>query len=95
MLTRRCDPVWVFLGVAFEGQEIVVAAAALAGEFAADGGAGIIDRAAAGLGVDELADRGEMLIFLVTQDAFALFLALHGELLVRFLGADAKVVGKL
>src|SRR3546814_18638978 len=59
----------VFLGVALELQEFVVAAALAAGLLAADLWPRLIDRAAALVGVEDRADAAEVLVVLSAQHA--------------------------
>ncbi len=80
----------VFLCGALMAQEIEIAAGRAAGIFAADGGAGFIDGAAPGLGIEEAADAAIMLIRLAPHGIG--FVAIHlGEFLARFLEAQAEM----
>ena len=84
--------VGVVLAVPLEAEEIVIAAAALAGEGAADPRARFIDGAAAGLGVEEAADAAEMRILLSPHDAtIAIFRG--GEAALSFLIGHSEMAG--
>src|SRR5262245_3503044 len=73
-------------------QEVVVAAVGTVGVFVADAGAGFVDRAAAGLGVEEHADAAVDLVFLMPED---LLVGHHfGEAAAGGLDVDAEVLGQ-
>src|SRR5689334_12966922 len=82
----------VLLGIPLRHQEAVIAAAT-AGIFTADGGAGSVNRAAALGGVKETADLAEMLVRLAPHGIR--LLAIHfGEFLARRLETEAEMVGQ-
>ena len=86
------DVGFIFLAVAFEFQEVIIAAVALTREHATGGRPRLIYRAAAFLGVKELADLAIDLVFLAAHDALVamgllekFFLSL-GERHIKMLG---------
>src|SRR5471032_2511117 len=83
----------IFLRIALGAQEVVIAAAFAAGIFAADGGAGGIDGAAARLGVKEAADAAIMLIRLAPHGIG--LVAIHlGEFAPRLFKAQPEMIGQ-
>ena len=86
------DVGFIFLAVAFEFQEIIIAAVTFTREHAAGGGPGVVNRTAAFLGVKELADLAIDLIFLTAHDALVTvglleeFLLGLGERHIKMLG---------
>ena len=88
------DVILVLEQAALEEHEIIVAAAACAGKFAADARTRMIDRAVTRLLVEELAHRAVVLVLLVTEDARLAVLRGLGELRPRLLGIDAEVFGE-
>jgi hypothetical protein len=60
----------VLLAAALVHQEVIISATSSAWIFAAGGGAGVINRAAAFFGVEELADAAEVFVALAAHDGF-------------------------
>ena len=83
----------VFLRGAFVAQEVEIAAAFAAGIFAADGGAGFIDGATPGLGVEEAANAAIMLIRLAPH-GIGLVAVHFGKFLPRVFEAEAEMLGQ-
>src|SRR5215216_185048 len=81
----------VVLGVAFEAQEIVIAARRDAGIFAAHRGPCLVDRAAALLDIEELADPAEVFVLLAAHDALIAVGGLQIFLLEGF-GREAEML---
>jgi hypothetical protein len=75
-------------------QELVVAAPLAVGEISADLRPCFIDRAAPRFGIEEAADRAEMLVGLVAQNARAVLVAPFGELLLRLGELQAEMPAK-
>ena len=78
-----------FLQISLELEQIIIDAAIRVGPVAAGLGASLVDRAAAGLGVEEFAGLAEEGILLAAEDAAAE--AVHGEAFLGDLGREAKM----
>ena len=75
-------------------EELVIAAALAVREIPANFRAGLIDGAAAGLGVDEPADGAEMLVSLMAEDARVLIVTFFGEFLPRFIAVHIEMLAE-
>jgi hypothetical protein len=69
-VTGDGDEGHVLLAAALVHQEVIISATSGAGIFAAGGGAGMINGAAAFFGVEELADAAEVFVALAAHDGF-------------------------
>src|SRR5262245_15704979 len=90
LVRGACDEFGIALRLALERQEIVVAAAPIAGIAAAGSGAGRVDGAAPLVGVEEPADAAEVLILLAAHGVLVAP-ALHCELGLGFVEGQVEV----